>query len=134
MTWTGSTRARDPARTWLPLSDEIIQLCSRNDDAFDALVAALVGRATALGLQLQPSYTPLVFARYAREGREFMRVAAARKRAPEIARRLDAVLAPRNATRAVFLGRIGPERPVKGRSLRLPLQRLVVDAAPDRLG
>jgi nitroreductase len=91
-------------------------------------------RATALGLQLQPNYTPLVFARYAREDRTFTRVAAAQQRAKEIAQRLEAVLAPRDARGAVFLGRIGPARPVKGRSLRLPLRRLVVDAAPDRLG
>ena len=37
------------------------------------------------------------------------------------------------AVRTVFLGRIGPARSVKGRSLRLPLGRLIVETAPDCL-
>jgi hypothetical protein len=35
------------------------------------------------------------------------------------------------AIRTVFLGRIGPARAVKGRSLRLPLDRLMVTTAPE---
>ena len=90
-------------------------------------------RATRLGLQLQPNYTPLVFARYARERRVFTGVARALQRAQEIARRLEALFAPRDVSTAVFLGRIGRARSVGGRSLRLPLQRLIVDVAPDLL-
>ena len=91
-------------------------------------------RATQLGLQLQPNYTPLVFARYAREQRQFTDVAAARRRAGEIACRLDELFKPDVVAKAVFLGRIGPTQPVKGRSLRLPLQRLIVKEAPRSLG
>jgi hypothetical protein len=83
--------------------------------------------ATQLKLQVQPGYTPLVFARYARERRPFTRVERAQGTAREIARRLDEMLGSDEAVRAVFLGRIGPTRAVKGRSLRLPIERLMVD-------
>ena len=87
--------------------------------------------ATLMKLQVQPAYTPLVFARYAREHRRFTRVAQAHVTAGEIAHRLDDVLGSPDAARAVFLGRIGPARAVKGRSLRLPLDRLMAGAAPN---
>ncbi len=47
-------RAVTAACPWLRQSNETLQLCSRNDDAFDALIAALVGRALALGLTIPP--------------------------------------------------------------------------------
>jgi hypothetical protein len=89
--------------------------------------------ATRLNLQMQPAYTPLVFARYAREQRRFTGVEQAYATAREIGRGLEDLLGPRAALRAVFLGRIGPARAVKGRSLRLPLERLIVDRAPRKL-
>ena len=82
--------------------------------------------ATSLGLQVQPSYTPLVFARYARGQRRFTEVARAEATARDVAQRLDRLLGREAARRTVFMGRIGPARPVKGRSLRLPLDRLIV--------
>jgi hypothetical protein len=85
--------------------------------------------ATQLRLQVQPGYTPLVFARYAREHRNFTKVEQAQRTAREIARRLDEVLGADEAMRTVFLGRIGPARAVKGRSLRLPVERLMVSGA-----
>ena len=85
--------------------------------------------ATQLKLQVQPGYTPLVFARYAREQRHFTRVEEAQETAREIARRLDELLGSGEAVRTVFLGRIGPARAVKGRSLRLPVEQLMVSAA-----
>jgi nitroreductase len=89
--------------------------------------------ATHLGLQMQPAYTPLVFARYSREGRPFTRSLRAERTAREVARRLNEILGPENAKNAVFLGRLGPARPIGARSLRLPLERLVVNHAPQRL-
>ena len=89
--------------------------------------------ATKLNLQMQPAYTPLVFARYAREERRFTRVEEANATAREVARRLDGLLGSRESARALFLGRIGPARAVKGRSLRLPLERLIVDRAPQKI-
>ena len=80
--------------------------------------------ATSLGLQLQPQYTPLVFAGYARKGLAFTTVAAARRRAASVAARLAALLSPQHAERAVFLGRIGYGPAPTARSMRLPLERL----------
>jgi len=82
--------------------------------------------ATRLGLQVQPSYTPLVFARYARSLRRFTEVAKAAGTAREVAEGLERLLGTQAARQAVFMGRIGPARAIKGRSLRLPLDRLVV--------
>jgi len=89
--------------------------------------------ATKLNLQVQPSYTPLVFARYAREHRHFTRVEQAHGTAREIERRLEDLLGADEVRRTVFLGRFGPARAVKGRSLRLPVDRLMVDQLPVNL-
>jgi hypothetical protein len=85
--------------------------------------------ATQCGLQMQPSYTPLVFARYAREGRAFTTSNTAIGEATRIAKRLDELLGTENAGNAVFLGRLGPAilRKDQPRSLRLPLDRLIVE-------
>ena len=88
---------------------------------------------TKLGFQTQPLYTPLVFANYARQQRDFTGVAAAKARAKEIVGRLEDIFGADTARSAVFLGRIGPTRPVKGRSLRLPLNRLIVATAPETI-
>ena len=82
--------------------------------------------ATSLGLQFQPGYTPLVFARYAREGRTFTAEAALSMMARRIADDVEKVLGADRASRAVFMGRIGAGEPARARSLRLPLERLLV--------
>jgi nitroreductase len=89
--------------------------------------------ATLLGLQIQPQYTPLVFARYAREGRRFSRMDRAQRDAERIRARLASVLGSDDADQAVWLARIGPERSVPGRSLRLPLDVLTVAEPPSEL-
>jgi len=88
--------------------------------------------ATQCGLQMQPSYTPLVFARYAREGRTFTTSAPAIAEAASIAQRLDDALGSSNAANAIFLGRLGPaaRQTAPARSVRLPLDRLIVDQRP----
>jgi hypothetical protein len=85
--------------------------------------------ATQCGLQMQPSYTPLVFARYAREARTFTASKKALREAANVAQRLDALLGTTDAANAVFLGRLGPaiEQKNPPRSLRLPLDRLIVN-------
>ncbi|HEY2967369.1 MAG TPA: molybdopterin biosynthesis protein MoeY [Casimicrobiaceae bacterium] len=85
--------------------------------------------ATSLGLQFQPQYTPLVFARYAREGVRFTTSARAMKRAAQIRIAVDELLGPDVATRAMFLGRIGAGKPAEARSVRLPLERLMQPTA-----
>jgi nitroreductase len=82
--------------------------------------------ATTLGLQLQPQYTPLVFADYARTGVKFTSVESARRRAGWVERRLALLLGEQGAPATVFLGRLGQGRPHSARSLRLPLDRLMV--------
>ena len=89
--------------------------------------------ATALGLQMQPQYTPLVFARYAREGREFTKHMAARAAAETINRDLEALVGSSSTPLTVWLARIGPARSVGGRSLRHPLSKLLVDVPPPAL-
>ena len=80
--------------------------------------------ATSLGLQLQPQYTPIVFAGYARAGKRFTQVAPAIQRAGEVARSLERLLGGRS-DRAIFLGRVGHGPVAVARSLRLPLERLL---------
>lgn len=82
--------------------------------------------ATQLGLQLQPQYTPLVFAAYARHGLEFTRVLKARRRAGQIALLLEGLLAV-PSTHAVFMGRLGEGQPPVARSTRLSLDDLLED-------
>jgi len=82
--------------------------------------------ATRLGLQLQPQHTPLMFAGYARRGVRFTEVAAARQRAVRIAEMLGDLLGGGEAARAVFLGRLGHGEAAQARSLRRPLDRLLV--------
>jgi nitroreductase len=82
--------------------------------------------ATRLDLQLQPQYTPLVFADYARRGVLFTGVSHALRRAASIAALLDSILSLA-ATRAVFLGRLGEGPVAAARSLRLSLGQLCED-------
>jgi nitroreductase len=148
--WDRVDRANRLGGTWVPrLELDYLPgiLCS----AYVALIApaasdALADRiaagramqrlwlvATALNLQMQPQYTPLVFARYAREGRVFTQTATAQAAARTIDGALEELLGPGVARRAVWLARIGPARSVPGRSLRLPLSELIVHAPPDQL-
>jgi len=89
--------------------------------------------ATTLGLQMQPEYTPLVFARYAASNRRFTIDDAAYAQAREVAAQLRRALGPDAVETVVWLARIGPRRSSPGRSLRLPLDRLIVDAPPAEL-
>lgn len=86
--------------------------------------------ATRLGLQLQPEMTPLVFARYAREGRVFSQTAGMGRRAGALAARLAALIGRDASERAVFMGRIGAGAAPTARSTRRPLRELIVAAAP----
>jgi sulfur-carrier protein adenylyltransferase/sulfurtransferase len=81
--------------------------------------------ATRLGLQLQPAYGPICFARYHREGRT---VSAT----PELDESLRPILGKFTSLygedawhRAFFMGRIGAGHPPSSRSVRLPLERLM---------
>jgi len=93
--------------------------------------------ATRLGLQMQPQFTPIVFARYARLGIPFTTNAGALADARRTAEALERCLGAEAAMRLVWLARIGAARPVRSRSGRLPLARLTEaqsqkEATPDR--
>ena len=91
-------------------------------------------RATTLGLQMQPQYTPLVFARYVRSHREFTHSSRAQaEAAAAIASSIDTAMPGVAAANVAWLARIGPARRVRGRSLRLPLATLVVRQPPAAL-
>ncbi len=85
--------------------------------------------ATRLGLQQQPEMTPLIFARYAGEGRAFTSVSRCREEAQRVAAKLDDLLSPGRRTRAHWMGRVGAGGPARARSLRLPLERLMLAGA-----
>ena len=79
--------------------------------------------ADHLQLQLQPEMTPLIFARYLREGRRFTLQEETLKAASPLAARLENLFGE-SLERAVFMGRIGAGPRAQSRSLRLPLQKL----------
>ena len=89
--------------------------------------------ATTLGLQMQPQYTPLVFSRYAATRRSFTRDDRAQGDARDVERRVRQALGRDAVERAVWLARIGPRRNAPGRSLRLPLAKLIVVHPPAEL-
>ena len=90
--------------------------------------------ATSLRLQMQPEMTPLIFARYAAEGRSFSKTTQAKAAALAIGRGVAEVFGAARAACGVFMGRIGAGPTATARSLRLPLEKLLVDpTGADRL-
>jgi hypothetical protein len=87
--------------------------------------------AAALELQLQPELTPLIFARYVREGRGFSAAAGMEALARKLSVRCAALIGEETLRHAVFMGRIGAGAPARSRSLRLPLKDLIVVGAHD---
>lgn len=81
--------------------------------------------ATGLGLQHQPEMTPLIFARYVRENMRFSESDRALRAAAKLAAQLESSLGT-DVRRTVWLGRIGDGPGAAARSLRLPLERLLV--------
>jgi molybdopterin/thiamine biosynthesis adenylyltransferase len=81
--------------------------------------------ADKLGLRHQPEVTPLIFAEYARERRQF----SEQREMPDLARaigdRLETLLGGDRARRAVWMGRIGAGPASRARSVRLPLESLL---------
>lgn len=82
--------------------------------------------ATQLGLQLQPEVTPLVFSRYARERREFSKTGGMNEAAQDISGRLSLLVGEGAARHAVFFGRIGTGKAATSRSIRRPLDQLLI--------
>jgi len=74
--------------------------------------------ATHLGLVMQPEITPLVFARYARDGRVFSATPGTQDSARAVAADLGALFGPDVAASTAFMGRIGTGPEPQARSLR----------------
>lgn len=82
--------------------------------------------ATHLGLFVQPEMTPLIFSRYVRENRGFTATPQAESYARSLYARLQRIIGEGQAEYAVFMGRIGAGSTPKARSVRLPLDRLLI--------
>jgi len=82
--------------------------------------------ATQLGLQHQPEMTPLIFSRYIRKGINFTQNDKAVRIATSVSRRLGEIVGPEDLRRAVWMGRIGAGQPAEARSLRLPIEQLLL--------
>ncbi len=94
--------------------------------------------ATQLGLGLQPEMTPLIFARYLREGLQFTQTESVERLARGCSKQFDRLMSG-DAERAVFIGRIGDSPLPPSRSTRLDLGALLIfnasqnDTSQDRL-
>ncbi|MEO1766473.1 ThiF family adenylyltransferase [Thiobacter aerophilum] len=80
--------------------------------------------ATRLGLQLQPEMTPVIFSRYAREGRAFSAAPHATREAQAIRDAFDRLMGSA-APRTLFLGRVGHAPVAFARSVRRPPKSLL---------
>lgn len=82
--------------------------------------------ATSLNMQLQPEMTPLIFHSYVRNNIEFSTNRRSQKLAKKLALQLETVAAPESIEHAVFMGRIGSGPTPTARSVRLPLDQLIL--------
>lgn len=82
--------------------------------------------ATQLDLKLQPEVSPLVFARYLRNGIQFSEAEGIYERAQLPARQLKQLIGEKDIEFVVFMGRIGEGREPGARSLRLALEKLLI--------
>jgi hypothetical protein len=81
-------------------------------------------QATALGLHEQPEMTPLLFARFVRDGRRFTQVGSLQAAAAEMTGRWAALIGA-DLPRAVWMARIGAGPAATARSIRRPLDELL---------
>ena len=82
--------------------------------------------ATQQNLLVQPEMTPLIFAQYDKQTITFSASKKAIVRASAVRKELDEMLTPDICNRTVFMGRIGTGKQPSSRSLRLPLEKLLV--------
>jgi hypothetical protein len=116
----------------LACAAHVLIVASKEPSSIDDYVAA--GRAvqrfwltaTLLGLQHQPEVTPLIFSRYIREARIFSARARTMNEAKRLRRDIGVLVGLDVADRAVWMGRIGAGKSARARSLRLPLDKLIV--------
>jgi nitroreductase len=140
-TWLAGTLAPRLQMDLIPglaCAAHLLLVAERRPQRLDDYVAA--GRAmqrfwltaTALGLQMQPEMTPLIFARYVREGRVFSATPGMQERAAELSRRGALLVGQGDWDAAVFMARIGAGAPASARSLRRPLRELLLPVGGGR--
>jgi molybdopterin/thiamine biosynthesis adenylyltransferase len=146
-TYLGGTLLPRIQLDWLPAlycAAHFIIVADRRPETIDDYVEA--GRAmqrvwltaARLGLHAQPEMTPLIFSRYVRTGRRFTTVEKAQATAQSLADDLMSLIGREESLHAVFAGRIGRGNRPDTRSLRLPLDKLMlqrtkVEAADESL-
>lgn len=85
--------------------------------------------ATRQGLQLQPEMTPVIFSRYVAQSRTFTTVAAEQALAEKLAGELSRIPgATGHPLQRVYMGRVGFAPAPQSRSVRPPLESLLIDA------
>jgi molybdopterin/thiamine biosynthesis adenylyltransferase len=86
--------------------------------------------AALLDLSLQPEMTPLIFDSYVKRNIEFTSHKPSRQLAESLSTRINDIISPESTEQAVFMGRLGAGPVPAARSVRLPLDDLIVNAAP----
>lgn len=84
--------------------------------------------ATRLDLLLQPEMTPLIFNSYISNNVAFSKSNTCQILAKKLSHNLNRLIVPESARNAVFMGRIGTGRQPRARSVRLPLEKLIVSS------
>ena len=80
--------------------------------------------ATQLGLSVQPEMTPLIFARYLREGTHFTDDSKVQQLSRHCSEQYKELLGS-DADKAIFIGRMGDGEMARSRSTRKPLEGLM---------
>ncbi|NND66958.1 MAG: molybdopterin biosynthesis protein MoeY [Halioglobus sp.] len=84
-------------------------------------------RCASLGLQFQPEMTPLIFSRYVRDGLRFTVVAAEQELAGRLATQFNQLVPDdHEPAQRVYMGRVGFGPTPTSRSIRPPLEKLLV--------
>jgi hypothetical protein len=83
--------------------------------------------ATQQGLQFQPEMTPLIFSRYVANELHFTSVASEERLAAKLALELGEIVGDGDAGKRVYMGRVGFGPRPESRSIRPPLQTLLID-------
>ena len=84
--------------------------------------------ATRQGLQFQPEMTPLIFSRYVAQSVKFTSVVSEQALAARLAGELATVLGDEgDSLQRVYMGRVGFGSAPKSRSVRPPLEKLLVE-------
>ena len=84
--------------------------------------------ATRLGLQFQPEMTPVIFSRYVAQSMNFTSVVEEQELAVRLAGDLTALLGgDGDPLKRLYMGRVGFGPKPKSRSIRPPLERLLIE-------